>query len=221
MEQVVRRIAMRSSRHAFRSLAAAVLGASCWVGTASAGEQPGLRAVTDSFAWPRVAARLGVNLSPAATNTTPGLFETNTPRSPSQVASLNVLGDVYLANSHRFRATGGMLLGPRVLPWSSAALLSAPPGATLVVGRAAPSASDESANDGSEGYGSVPYLGIGYSDASARGGWGFSADFGVLALTPKPAVRLGRVFSGQQSFDDLLRELRLTPSVQVGVSYSF
>lgn len=212
---------MRSSIHAFRSLAAAVLCASFWVGSANAGEQPGLRADTDSLPWPRVAARLGLSTSPASTTTAPGLFDANTMRGPSQLASLNVLGDLYFANSHRFRATGGVLLGARALPWSSSALLATQPGTALVVGRTAPSAADESAADVGEMSSSVPYLGIGYSDASARGGWGFSADFGVLALTPRPAVRLGRVFSGQQSFDDLLRELRLMPSVQVGVSYSF
>lgn len=210
---------MRSSIHAFRSLAAAVLCASFWVGSANAGEQPGLRTDTDSLPWPRVAARLGLSMSPAST--APGLFDANTMRGPSQLASLNVLGDLYFANSHRFRATGGVLLGARALPWSSSALLATQPGTALVVGRTAPSAADESAVDVSEMSNSVPYLGIGYSDAPVRGGWGFSADFGVLALTPRPAVRLGRVLSGQQSFDDLLRELRLTPSVQVGVSYSF
>jgi hypothetical protein len=117
--------------------------------------------------------------------------------------------------------TGGVLLGARALPWSSAALLTAQPGTALVVGRTAPPGADEPGSEAGDVPTSVPYLGVGYSDASTRGGWGFSADFGVLALAPKPAVRLGRVFSGQQSFDDLLRELRLTPSVQVGVSYSF
>jgi hypothetical protein len=212
---------MRSSIHAFRSLAAAVLCASFWVGSANASEQPGLRADTDSLPWPRVAARLGLSMSPASTTTSPGLFDANMLRGPSQLASLNVLGDLYFANSHRFRATGGVLLGARALPWSNSALLATQPGTALVVGRTAPWAPDESAADVGETAHSVPYLGIGYSDAPVRGGWGFSADFGVLALTPRPAVRLGRVFSGQQSFDDLLRELRLTPSVQVGVSYSF
>lgn len=212
---------MRSSIHAFRSLAAAVLCASFWVGSANAGEQPGLRAETDSLTWPRVAARLGLSMSPASTAMMPSLSDANASRGPSQVASLNVLGDLYFPNSHGFRATGGMLLGSRTLPWSSSALLASQPGTALVIGRTVTAGGDDTAGDAADTSSSVPYLGIGYSDASVRGGWGFSADFGVLALTPRPAVRLGRVFSGQQSFDDLLRELRLTPSVQVGVSYSF
>lgn len=212
---------MRSSIHAFRSLAAAVLCASFWVGSANAGEQPGLRADTDSLNWPRVAARLGLSMSPASTTTMSGLFEPNVSRGPSQVTSLNVLGDFYFPNSRGFRATGGVLLGARTLPWSSSALLTSQPGAALVVGRTTPAGTEDTGGDAAEAPTSVPYLGIGYSDASARGGWGFSADFGVLALAPRPAVRLGRAFSGQQSFDDLLRDLRLTPSVQVGVSYSF
>ena len=212
---------MRSSIHAFRSLAAAVLCASFWAGSANAGEQPGLRADTGSLPWPHVAARLGLSMSPASTTTVPGMPDANTSRGPSQVTSLNVLGDLYFANSHRFRATGGVLLGARALPWSSSALLATQPGTALVVGRTAPPGADESIGDAGDVSNSVPYLGIGFSDTPAQRGWGFSADFGVLALTPRPAVRLGRVFTGQQSFDDLLRELRLTPSVQVGVSYSF
>jgi hypothetical protein len=62
---------------------------------------------------------------------------------------------------------------------------------------------------------------LGYTGLSSKGGWGFSADVGVMALSPGSSVKLGRVFSGNQSLDDLLREMRLSPLVQVGVSYSF
>ena len=37
----------------------------------------------------------------------------------------------------------------------------------------------------------LPYVGIGYTGLSARGGWGFSADLGVVALTPGSTVRFG------------------------------
>ena len=69
--------------------------------------------------------------------------------------------------------------------------------------------------------GAAPYLGIGYTGLSSKGGWGFSADVGVVALSPRSTVKLGRVLGGTQSLDDVLRDMRLSPLLQLGVSYSF
>jgi hypothetical protein len=218
---------MRSSITAFRFLAATVLGAGVFVGPAAAGEQPGLRSGAESpVAWPRVAVRLGLGLGAPAAEHAPGsasLLDAGPLGSAGQITSLNVLGDVYFPASSRFRATGGVLLGARARPWSSSGLLAAQPGTALVIGhRGSTYGADDAYNtEGADAGGTVPYLGVGYSDAPSGGGWGFSADVGVLALAPRSAVRLGRVLSGQQTFDDMVRELRLTPSVQVGVSYSF
>jgi len=66
----------------------------------------------------------------------------------------------------------------------------------------------------------VPYFGFGYTGLPSKAGWGFSADLGVMALNPGSAVKLGRVFGGQ-NLDDVLRDMRLSPLVQLGVSYSF
>jgi hypothetical protein len=79
---------------------------------------------------------------------------------------------------------------------------------------------------------SVPYAGIGYSTASAlsTGGpqrglvsstWSFSVDLGVMALAPRSSVRFGGADGSQSRLDDMLRELRLSPLLQLGVSYSF
>jgi hypothetical protein len=66
----------------------------------------------------------------------------------------------------------------------------------------------------------LPYIGIGYSGLGGRSGWSFSADFGLMALGAGNAVRLGR--SGNyQGVDELVRELRLTPVLQIGASYAF
>jgi hypothetical protein len=64
----------------------------------------------------------------------------------------------------------------------------------------------------------VPYLGVGYSSASLRRGWGFAADVGLMALSPGT---VGGAFSGQRSTEEVLRDLRLTPTLQLGVTYSF
>ena len=67
----------------------------------------------------------------------------------------------------------------------------------------------------------LPYIGIGYSNLSAKSGWHFSADLGVVSQSPGNVVRFGRVFGGTQSLDDAVRDMRLAPVVQLGVSYSF
>ena len=67
----------------------------------------------------------------------------------------------------------------------------------------------------------LPYVGIGYSNLWGKSGWSFSADLGVVSQSPANAVRFGRVFGGSQSLDDVIRDMRLAPVVQLGVSYSF
>ena len=67
----------------------------------------------------------------------------------------------------------------------------------------------------------LPYIGIGYSNLSPKSGWSFSADLGVVSQSPGNVVRFGRVFGGSQSLDDVFRDMRLAPVVQLGVSYSF
>jgi hypothetical protein len=67
----------------------------------------------------------------------------------------------------------------------------------------------------------VPYLGIGYSEVSLKTRWGFWADIGLVVQSPGSALGVGRVLSGTQGVDELMRELRMAPMVQLGVSYSF
>jgi len=78
---------------------------------------------------------------------------------------------------------------------------------------------------GADGAGSslstTPYLGIGYSDYSLKSGWGFWADIGLVVQSPGNALGVGRVLSGTQGVEELMRELRMAPMVQFGVNYSF
>lgn len=149
-----------------------------------------------------------------------------------QVNGLSVMGDVYFgaasasgkASAGGFRATSGVILGARGTLWGTQAL--APASGLLSVDRRlfGPSApglgyATDSNNDGSSG--TLPYVGIGYSSLAGRGGWSFSADLGLVSLSPGNAVRLGRVFGGGQNLDDVVRDMRLTPVLQLGVSYSF
>lgn len=127
---------------------------------------------------------------------------------PQKINSLSVMGDYYLSKpwlgtTGGLRATSGVLLGPRASLWSSPAVV------------------DRRVADGSpDGSSTLPYLGVGYTGFSDKGGWGLSADLGLMA-SPSSGVRLGKVFNGTQSLDDTLRELRFAPLLQVGVSYAF
>src|SRR5262245_31986651 len=216
---------MRNRAVAFRAFTAALLCLNFFVMSAAcAGDQPGLRAGADSQLWPRVAVRLGLGLGagPSSLARTPvDASDMPVQSSKSSFTAASVLGDLYFEGSRRFHATGGMLFGNRTYAGSSSALLNALPSATIALSRQVWLAPDEPASDYNEAPMTVPYFGFGYYDTSWRNGWGFSADVGLLALAPQPAVRLGRVFSGEQTFDDYLRDLRLTPRIQLGVSYSF
>jgi hypothetical protein len=112
-----------------------------------------------------------------------------------------------------FRASGALLIRqPGVslsdLTWQSRATASlASPLRLPEPGNQSPSA--------------MPYLGVGYSDYSLKTGWGFWADIGLVVQSPGNALGMGRVLSGTQSVDDLVRELRLSPMLQLGVNYSF
>lgn len=66
-----------------------------------------------------------------------------------------------------------------------------------------------------------PYVGIGYSEAMPRTGWRLSADVGLLGQSPRSAVRFGTATGAGPTVDDLLRELRMSPVIQFGASYSF
>lgn len=210
---------MRSARWVM-----AVLSAVGVVGAAHAVQGDGLVPSADA-AWPRWQGRLSMG------TTTPLLRSdtVNADGASVKLGGASLLGDFYFARSMRgqgsgsgFRATSGVLLGSRagtLLNASAAAGLS---GRSFNVerrslgGLALPSSAENAPDSGA-----IPYVGVGYTGLAGKGSWGFSADFGLMAQTPGSAVKLGRAFSGNQSLDDALRDMRFAPLVQVGVSYSF
>lgn len=169
----------------------------------------GFAARADDLAGPRWQARLA--------------FDEATVAGTRQWRKLSVMGDYYFggASFAGFRATSGLIFGARSAMW-----VGRPSGADsrslfsidrqLFGQDTRPNGADIDAERST-----LPYLGVGYTGLSARGSWSFSADLGVVALSPGQAGRIGRVFGGTQNLDDLLRELRLAPVVQLGVSYSF
>lgn len=177
----------------------------------------GLRAGTNQDRWTGWQGRLSL-----ITSSDPWRLGVEAPAVKLNSASL--MGDYYfgrsLAGPNQFgglRATSGLIFGPR---WALGAGQSAGANgsafsiASRPIGRAPlPSAGDAV----SEGNATLPYLGIGYTGLSPRNGWGFSADLGLIAKSPGGALRFG----GSQSLDDVIRDMRMTPLLQLGVSYSF
>jgi len=138
-----------------------------------------------------------------------------------QVSGLSVMSDYYFAGlplgakgAGGFRATSGVLLG------AGGSVLSGGSGSTWGLnGRNGllPS-TDTNTNDLNR---TVPYVGVGYSGLTSRDGWGFAADVGLMGRSADSGVRLGRGYNNAQNLDDMLRDMRIAPVVQLGVSYSF
>jgi hypothetical protein len=184
---------------------------SLWVGAvalaasaAQAAPGEGLQYNHDDQAWEGLKGRLTLG------TVTPFRAEFGGVDAESQkVSSLSVMGDYYLTRpwlgtSGGLRATSGLLLGPRASLWSSPAAVDHRTAST-----------GGSFDDSTDVTSTSPYLGLGYTGLSSKGGWGVSADLGLMAV-PRSNVRLGT-----QSLDDTMRDLRFSPLLQLGLSYSF
>nr|HET7860148.1 hypothetical protein [Caldimonas sp.] len=186
----------------------------------------GLSANVDRFAWAGFQSR--ISLAPGAPGWRADFAPTE--RTGLQVgSSLGLFGDVYLGGAKPaagtptsgFRATSGLLIGARS-PLLGGSTTPTSGGLYASNRRLfGASASSLAAADASVDSSTVPYIGIGYSNLAAKSGWSFSADLGVVSQSPGSVVRFGRVFGGSQSLDDVIRDMRLAPVVQLGVSYSF
>jgi hypothetical protein len=193
------------------------------VGSTHAVDGTGLSPAAGGLGWERWQGRV------ALTTGTP-LWRGELLRAESfglKVQGLGLMGDYYFTRSQLgqhgaggFRATSGVLLGNSSSLWATQPTSGL--GGGLSVGRRNTSlfsglAGSEPPSDSA----TVPYIGVGYTGLSLKGGWGFAADVGLKGLQPSSAVRLGRGMNGSQSLDEQVRELRLTPVLQLGVSYSF
>ncbi len=201
------------------TLLCANLGAA---GTAAATSGDGLIAPQGNLTWARWQARLSLGIAAPAWRANLKEMEPTGLR----VGAFSVSGDYYFGDAlfdqvslGGLRATSGLTVGQRTQGMTGAQTLLAR-GATISVERrvlaAAPGLGEVTPD-----FSSLPYFGVGYTGLSQRGKWSVSADLGVVALHPGNAVRLGRVFGGTQSFDDVMRDLRWAPVLQMGVSYAF
>ncbi len=189
-----------------------------FAGTAQAADDAKLPAADGTQAWAKWQGRVLIG---TATLSRPALGVHD--HAAYRPSSLSLFGDYYLSRSLAgagnvggMRATGGVILGPRSLALAN--LPGAGNGGNFSIGsRLFGAVPMPYSNDNAGDTAALPYLGVGYTGLSARSGWSFSADLGLIAQTPGNVVRLGR----GQSLDDTVRDLRLAPVLQLGVSYSF
>jgi len=204
-------------------ICAAVASALTMVEARAEGE--GLSADADRVPWARFQSR--ISYAPGAPGWRADLAPSE--RTGLQVGGVGLLGDVYFGATPApratspggFRATSGLLISSRSA-WLGT--VSAPTSGVLATDRRLFGASASPftyPTDPTVDNTTLPYIGIGYSNLSTKSGWHFSADLGVVSQSPGNMVRFGKVFSGAQSLDDVVRDMRLAPVVQLGVSYSF
>jgi hypothetical protein len=144
-----------------------------------------------------------------------------------RLAAASLVGDYYfrgLRLGHEgtaggFRATSGLVLGAGTALLGAAGVPSSM-GRGLSLGHFAMSPL-QPGNDPSDASNTRPYLGLGYTSVGAAGGWGFTADVGVVAHSGTDSAGFGRAPLGAQGLDAAIRNLRLTPVLQLGVRYSF
>lgn len=197
---------------------------SCWLlgtlGLASAAWAQTVQG--DGLSLPQLQGRvrLGMSVAAAPLASTDGA---------ARISGASLLGDYYFGRTalhdgdvSGIRATSGVYLGSRLGMWGGTGAQGLSSAAfsvetqTFGLASAVIGPSNDTADSGA-----VPYFGLGYSGSSAKSGWGFSADLGLLALNPSGAVRFGRSLGAGQSLEDTLREMRLSPVLQLGASYSF
>jgi hypothetical protein len=165
---------------------------------------------------PRLQARIGLNTSTTLSDGSQASWQT-------QAGVL--LGDYYFSRarlgegqvSSGFRATSGVLLGQRSLALGTPAMAGTAQAMSVTLVRQ-PRWVMGGSESAAEAWAATPYVGIGWTGTSVRGGWGVSADLGFVG---RSSGNGGLRVNGNQSLDDLLRELRISPMVQVGVSYAF
>ena len=199
------------------------IGVACTLGgfaaVAHGAEGNGLTVDADHLNWSRWQGRISLTAPAAARNDFVNAL-------PAPGVSLSLMSDYYLTGSllgpkHAggFRATGGVMIGPRTQAWAGPAWQGN--GIGFGIERRLGLSPGLVPADPSTDSQSVPYFGLGYTGLSPSGGWSFSADLGVASLRPNGAVKLGRVFTGSQSLDDTLRDMHWSPMLQLVVSYSF
>ena len=193
---------------------------------AQSSEERRPRSLLNSLSWDRVQGHVAFSTRTLSLRADP--YNANREFDGARPSSVALVGSYYLSTPlsqlsfSGLRATSGLMLGQRSPLWGIPGFSSAAfSGDRRRGGTYSDPYADASAPNGNSGSNNTPYLGIGYTGLGGKGNWGFSADLGLISLNPGSIVRLGRVFNGSQNLDDMVRDLRLAPVLQLGISYSF
>lgn len=164
--------------------------------------------------WPRWQARIAVQSASVSPLSLSGLIDTSAAGRSVQGGA--VLGDYYFAlpSFGGFRASGGFVSG------ALGGLPVASTSAGALLGMSLDGSALRLNGAGAEAATALPYLGVGFSSAPWRGGLAISADLGLVAEHTATGSSRRAVF-GNQALDGALRELRLSPLLQLGVRYTF
>ncbi len=162
--------------------------------------------VVESQAWPRWQARLGV----VGTSAPLGLHPTGSPDDKVSPRAAALLGDYYFTGSgfDPKRVGGGLRA---TTGWLYGGSLALDAGGTAT-GSAVSFWRGLAVDDVRARH--AGYIGIGYTGLLPRFGLGFSADLGLIGSPLSPA-------NHRLDSDYTIRDIRLAPTVRLGVSYAF
>jgi hypothetical protein len=169
--------------------------------------------------WPQWQARVTVQTAaaPSLQSLDLSAFSPRSPRlgqsSTAQrgVQGAAVLGDYTFARPFfgSFRASGGLMVGTQGGVPLTSGISSSAVGLSVLSGAGSASGL---ANDNT-----VPYLGLGFTGGAWHNSLSVTADLGLVSGRPGAA----RAIFGNQGAENALRDMRLSPVLQVGVRYSF
>lgn len=190
------------------------LNLALWVLPVAALAAQGLVAPTADALWPQWRARIAVQTAAVTPISLAQPLDNAAPQRGLQGGS--VLGDYNFASPAfgTFRASGGVMFGAQ----GGTSLLAAAAGPRLGL---SVYASGNPQPAGSETPAAMAYLGFGFSGAAWRQTLSITADVGMVAGHPGAAGSVGRAIFGNQGMDSALRELRLSPMLQLGMRYNF
>ena len=201
-----------------------------WVCLAGAAAAEGIKIDNTGGYWFGAETRLRLQVQPMSAPPLRLGPAASASLSLQQPMAASLTGDYYFSSAladdtqprSGFRASSALLIRQSGISLSDVAMTSrssASFGTPALLALGAPSVSLGDAQ--AYGISALPYVGVGYSGVSLKSGWGFWADVGLVVQSPGGAIGVGRVLSGTQGVDELLRELRMAPMVQLGVNYSF
>jgi hypothetical protein len=193
------------------ALAGAASGA--WAGD-------GLAVPAAETLWPQWQARITVQAASVSPLTLSRMFDAQRGAPGAMQGGVQggaVLGDYYFAKPSfgNFRASGGLLIGSM----GGVPLLSGNAGSRLDLGIS--SGGGVPLYAAADSPGTVPYLGLGFTGGALRSALSITADVGLVAERPGAAGGVGRAIFGSQALDGAVREMRLSPVLQLGVRYTF